>query len=331
MSCNEHQLQMSLCLDGRLPAGSRAVVLAHIASCGDCDRVWTDLQKAQDLVLNLPVQKTSRDFRQTLWARIEAGEGAPEVKLTEPVGAWTKARYVLAGAAAAALLIISSKLLLTPLVAPTEKTRPEVIAKVDSPEPAAGASAAGASDTALHPKAPFAGNSTVISFDEDAPRQLAGMFAQRTVRSVRTLRNRLCANNVPVPNSFVEPEIQAAVAELRTAIDVMRWLREDGLLAELPRDVETDLQLITRVAAGTADSKMIQAVICEGAELERLPSHLFVRQTVDPRIFLQQFKLRLDRDPRLKGTFSLQIPTPNAGGQIFVVVQDAGSEFEKRR
>jgi hypothetical protein len=65
-------------MGGCLPA-LRAGVLAHVAGCEDCARVWNDLQKAQELVLNLPVHTTSRDVRQTLWARIESGEGSPEI------------------------------------------------------------------------------------------------------------------------------------------------------------------------------------------------------------------------------------------------------------
>lgn len=311
MSCNETQLQMSLCLDGRLPAGSRATVLAHIAGCADCERVWTDLQKAQDLVLNLPVQKTSRDFRQTLWARIESGEGAPEVRLAEPVTIMAKARYVLAGAAAAAVLLVSGKLLMSERTKPLASSdAPQIIAKAD---PIVDDTAKG-----LHPKPRLAPdtNAQVIDFN---PATLASTFAERTARNVRTLRSRLCAGTSQPPSSFVEPEVRTAIDDLRSSAEVVRWLRDSGLLGDLPPEVDADLRILTRTGPGIADSQIIQAAVCEGAQLEQLPRHLFVRPSFDQGTFLRQFKVRFEADPSFQRMFSLQIP--DAGGQILVMIQ----------
>jgi hypothetical protein len=105
MNCTTCRFELSQCLDGRLPSGRRTLVLEHVDSCAACGRFWSELQRAQQLVLRLPKQRVGPAFQEQLWERIRAGEGTPEAVFHEPVPLWTKARYALSGAAAAAAVL----------------------------------------------------------------------------------------------------------------------------------------------------------------------------------------------------------------------------------
>ncbi len=106
MNCRECQRDMSPCLDGRLPSGRRSVVMQHLKTCEECNQLWGEFQRAQELVLRLPVRGVGPDFHQRLWDRIKAGEGSPEAVFREPMPWLTKSRYVFTGAAAVALLLV---------------------------------------------------------------------------------------------------------------------------------------------------------------------------------------------------------------------------------
>jgi len=85
MNCNAYRHELSQCLDGRLPAGRRSAVLQHACECGECGAFWADLQKAQQLTRRLQPTRVGADFRESLFARIESGEGTPEAVFHEPV------------------------------------------------------------------------------------------------------------------------------------------------------------------------------------------------------------------------------------------------------
>lgn len=120
MNCSTARYELSQCLDGRLPSGKRAVVLAHAEACEACGQFWTELQEAQQLTLSLQSVRVQPDFRDGLWERIHAGEGTPEAVFVEPVPAWTKLRYALTGAAAAAALLVGVSSLQRGATAPRE-------------------------------------------------------------------------------------------------------------------------------------------------------------------------------------------------------------------
>ena len=107
MSCQSYRHELSRCLDGRLASSARARVMDHVGACSGCARFWNELKAAQELALNLPLARTSGDFRDDVWQRIQAGEGAPDHIMEEPVPAMTKMRYGLIGAAAAAVFILA--------------------------------------------------------------------------------------------------------------------------------------------------------------------------------------------------------------------------------
>jgi hypothetical protein len=105
MNCTTCRYELSQCLDGRLPSGRRTLVMQHTAECADCGSFWAELQAAQRLTLQLQQPRVGADFRESLWARIQAGEGTPDAVFREPVPLLAKVRYALSGAAAAAALL----------------------------------------------------------------------------------------------------------------------------------------------------------------------------------------------------------------------------------
>jgi hypothetical protein len=106
MNCTTCQLELSQCLDGRLPSGRRTAVLQHARACPDCGRFWAELQAAKQLVARIAPIRVSDTFKDGLWERIRSGEGTPDNVFHEPITLLTKARYALTGAAAAAAVLL---------------------------------------------------------------------------------------------------------------------------------------------------------------------------------------------------------------------------------
>lgn len=111
MNCRTCHYELSQCLDARLPSGRRAIVMQHVTECETCAKFWDELQRAQELVLQLPRHRTGEDFRAQLFARIQTGEGTPPAVFMEPVPMLSKLRYALTGAAAAAALLTALTML----------------------------------------------------------------------------------------------------------------------------------------------------------------------------------------------------------------------------
>ncbi len=80
--------------------------MQHAAACDDCAIFWTELQAAQQLTLQLRRPHVGADFRESLWQRIQAGEGTPDAVFRERVPLVAKLRYALTGAAAAAAALL---------------------------------------------------------------------------------------------------------------------------------------------------------------------------------------------------------------------------------
>src|SRR5262245_52243425 len=106
MNCTTCRYELSQCLDGRLPSGRRTIVLQHASQCEGCGTFWAELQAAQRLTLRLQRPRVSESFRESLWARVQAGEGTPDAVFREPVPLLAKLRYALTGAAAAAAALL---------------------------------------------------------------------------------------------------------------------------------------------------------------------------------------------------------------------------------
>ena len=133
MNCNTCRYELSQCLDGRLPSGRRATVLAHAEACAPCGQFWEELQSAQRLTLSLRPTQVGGDFREGLWERIQAGEGTPDAVFQEPIPVATKVRYTLSGAAAAAALLIGVTLLQGERRAPSASEEVAATAPVTTP------------------------------------------------------------------------------------------------------------------------------------------------------------------------------------------------------
>ena len=111
MNCRTCQHELSEYLDGRLGSGRRAQVLDHMSACEPCSRFWHELQRAQQIASRLPRERTGPDFRERLFARIEAGEGSPPAVFQEPVSVGARIRYMFVGAAAAAAALFVASML----------------------------------------------------------------------------------------------------------------------------------------------------------------------------------------------------------------------------
>ena len=118
MSCQNYQLELSKCLDGRLSSARRREVMAHTDHCPRCALAWEEMQEAQSLVFRLEQPSVSAGFRTAVWDRVQSGEGTPEVLLNERISWATKCRYGMVGAAAAALLLVTYSYWSTPSAAP---------------------------------------------------------------------------------------------------------------------------------------------------------------------------------------------------------------------
>lgn len=169
MNCRTCRFELSLCLDGRLPSGRRAMVMQHVARCDACATFQAELQAAQELALQLPRLAVGADFKTQLWERIRAGEGTPEAVFHEPIPLWTKVRYVATGAAAAAALL----LLATQWRASDDRpTAAQPVADA-APLPPAGAATGPASGRVADLSATPIGSTAATTAMTDAPRSEA--------------------------------------------------------------------------------------------------------------------------------------------------------------
>lgn len=79
--------------------------MQHVDDCPRCAIVWAQMQGAQSAVLGLEELRVGGGFRDKVWARIQAGEGASELSLHPQVSIAAKCRYGLVGAFAAAVVL----------------------------------------------------------------------------------------------------------------------------------------------------------------------------------------------------------------------------------
>ncbi len=56
---------------GEMPAADEAEAVAHLASCGDCQRSYTKLQRVMAFVDSAPAVEAEPGFERTAWARLE--------------------------------------------------------------------------------------------------------------------------------------------------------------------------------------------------------------------------------------------------------------------
>jgi hypothetical protein len=250
MNCTACRYELSQCLDGRLPSGRRAVVLQHASQCEECGTFWEELQAAQLLTLRLQQPRVSENFRESLWERVQAGEGTPDAVFREPVPMLAKLRYALTGAAAAAAALLSltwfgphDDAATTRPVAKLEPRASNVGASpivVDS----TGASARFASD----PAAQSVGNAWLISSTQrlglnQVAREAAKQFDNRLAETTAEMRRAENGNKEAIEQVFV------TAREVVSVGDLLLYMRDRGSLLFTEPAAECDLRVAVRLLA----------------------------------------------------------------------------------
>lgn len=238
MSCKRLQLDLSQAFDGRLPAGRRREVLAHLDECADCAAVWQELERVRELVEELPRQRPGVGFHEGLWRRIQSGEGTPEAVFRDPVPTASKVRYVVTGALAAAVVLVVGRLW-------TVVPEPELRAPVD----VARASQGGGSTGSLERRSPDRRRSAAVfpapqlPFNPASVATTGAMTFMASARRLRECLERCGARHGrgDVPWQDVLEDARRLQAAART----MRWLETSRHVAFRP-DVEKDLRRAER-------------------------------------------------------------------------------------
>ncbi|MCA8957611.1 MAG: zf-HC2 domain-containing protein [Planctomycetes bacterium] len=293
MSCSRYQLELSQCLDGRLASGRRLEVLAHASACPRCSSAWEEMQSTQSLVLGLPEHRVGPRFRETLWARIHAGEGSPEILLQEPVGVATKVRYGLLGAAAAAVVLLGTHLVLRANRAADAPSTADALASKDLPktEPTG-------SPGAAHPHAttPVAAGPTALVADLQrlAPQPLnAANLANYLIKEVSGAATRLQRRKdslledpakVPAP---VWNDVYNDVQLMHDGVRFLRTLEQENLIkfSGPTRACMADAQATFRVYKVSSDPQRLQRVVqtLTSCSLDGLPQSIeFPGRALEP-------------------------------------------------
>ena len=256
MNCNTCRFELSQCLDGRLPSGRRATVLQHVDACAPCAEYWTEMQAAQQLVLRVPRLQVGADFRDRLWARIQAGEGTPDAVFREPISWLTKTRYALTGAAAAAAVLLAALWLRDESRLPIETP----IAQVDLDGSAGDADLANPNRLERRVAPPpatieLAGAPSFVSAAQPLTSDLVA------VEAAKQFQQRFLDANQAIQRLALEPADGAALRrtfesadELRGYGHVLLTLRDRDRLSFRDVDVDADL----RVAVNMLDARRLQ-------------------------------------------------------------------------
>jgi anti-sigma factor RsiW len=320
MNCRTCHFELSQCLDGRLPSGRRAIVMAHVAECEICARFWTELQRAQELVLRLPRLRVGADFRDRLFERIEAGEGTPPAVFHEPVPVLTKVRYALTGAAAAAAVLVVGALIRNqPARAPeTRETAAVGTAPLAARAAADGQLAVRSSAGDVAP--PFAASPLLAAAKPVTTAlvavEAAKQFQKRFAWTTRNLARLDQTGNDP----FAVREVCANTVELKGLAELLLDLREDDLVAF--DDPRLDYELRFFVQRLEADTERLQEhcldtvrrvvapTVRSGGRLGRIFDELRVRPTADPHSQLQALlRLSMGR-PEVFPLLFIVLPEP---------------------
>ncbi len=250
MNCNTCRYELSLCLDGRLASGRRALVMQHVDACEACTTFWNELQAAQRLVLVLPSQEVGEDFRDQLWERIRSGEGTPDAVFHEPVPMLTKARYALTGAAAAAAVLLCATWLRTPTNPPARTEGP--VADVQAPDNGTSNRVIGGPDARL-----ASTNDDVARLDDNpllasAQRLTTDVFALEAARQMerRHATVHLAMRRIDDDTTNKDTAVEQALTnadEFLTFGECLLDLRDRKQLIFDEPDVEADLRFAVRM------------------------------------------------------------------------------------
>ena len=290
MNCTTCRYELSQCLDGRLPSGRRTVVMQHASECDDCGSFWTELQAAQKLTLQLQRQHVRGDFRESLWQRIQAGEGTPEAVFRDPVPLLAKLRYALSGAvaAAAALLIVT-------WLAPKDAgvtTQP--VAKV---EPRANDAKPSMIVGPFAPNARVASNQGPTPIDESplisstqplgfqlVAREAAKQLDNRYAETTQALRHLADGNTEAVAQVFENADEFHAFGEL--LLDMSDRKRLVFTEAEIEPDLRFAVKMLGQSRQSTRSLQTVQDIVAPAFRSDHLASvsrAIAMRVPLEPR------------------------------------------------
>ncbi len=306
MGCHQHRQDLSLELDGRLPAGRHAALQAHLHECAGCAEFSRELQAAQALTFDLPHAQVGRGFRDRLWARIEAGEAAPAVDVLPPVPAAAKLRYVLLGAAAAAAMIAVVRLGFPGSQAPLDPG-PQTAEQPRETPIATGPNVPLVANT---PTAPSASVALPGQPQPLHPYYLARYAANSAAQGASVLK-QLQVDAEKEPIEWIQPRVDVLATDLRGPVRLMTWLTQKRFIEpqqQFSRQIaqlETTLSLLAKANAPGE----LRFALSSARELEpeSLRSHFFVRCCEEDRDFAQEFARFNEQHPDEVRTLRIEV------------------------
>ncbi|MCA8941484.1 MAG: zf-HC2 domain-containing protein, partial [Planctomycetes bacterium] len=246
MSCSRFHFLLSLNLDGRLSSARRESLLDHLAECSACAHLADEMREAQQLALSLPHERISSGFHESLWERIQAGEGSPEATFHEPVPLTTRLRYVATGAAAAALFLVALN-----SIAPTEPEQPADT--IGQPRTETVASAAPVADSLRPAAVPSTGRTLAqrvrLQANPINPTNVAQVAQQITIENVNYLQSRArdLEDQLQVAHApAIRATLDEPLRELQSATHLMQWMSGEDFI-HLSPDTEAELRVADRI------------------------------------------------------------------------------------
>jgi hypothetical protein len=319
MNCSSCRYELSQCLDGRLPAGRRAIVMQHAGDCTGCGTFWAELQAAQQLTLQLRRPRVGSDFRESLWQRIQAGEGTPEAVFHEPVPLVAKLRYALTGAAAAAAALLCAMWL-----APDDAVHVQPVASAEpapskvTPNGGGLASTGGVVPRVWHQEPPVV---------DDAPlmqRLGVNLVALETAKQLEQRYTGTTAglhrlDRVPGEASHdVVRDVLTNAQEFRDFGQLLLDLCDRQRLVFTDDKIESDLRFAVNMLAQTrgsaGDVRTVRTFVAPALESQRLAS-------VSRKIFLGPLDPREEQELVAR----IGITHPDTFAKLFVLAGDAGA------
>lgn len=311
MHCTRCHFLLSLDLDGRLSSARRDSMLTHLESCEACARLADEMREAQRLTLHLEPARVSRGFHESLWQRIEAGEGTPDAVFREPVPVMTRLRYLATGAAAAALFLVGLHFVREAQNTSSDDSSAQPVARSenDSQHPA---ESQDPSPSQPHSglRERIAGAYALSTEQFTAPinpvdvAQSAQVAAVRNVHALKDrvpqLRTRL--RETPAPR--VVGEIEPLLRELRGSVDMLGWLADEQFVdfpGELSAEIkltQRGLSLVQRASDRSDDQDLSVALqLFEDVRTEVLEQHFKVICCDTTAQFLDRLTVQYESNP----------------------------------
>ena len=307
MSCSRYHVLLSQNLDGRLSSTRRDALLDHLAECADCAHLSEEMRVAQDLALRLPPERTTSSFQETLWERVQSGEGTPDAVFNDPVPVAKRIRYAASGAAAAALFLVALNWMTPPseqLIESDEPRNQVVVAKVqdDGAPP----------NVALRPETMLASH----GLEKLNPASAAQQARLSTVENLKNLRQRAprlrSKLNTESSLASVRQEIEAQIIELRSAVGVLHAM-VDGQFIRLENEFQTELAFVDRgieTIETASDVRGFENGLVELSRIraERLNQRFFIVCCDPVATFQQRMCDMIVQDPSVGVVLRLVVP-----------------------